>query len=80
MTARRELRQAASESAVIARDFRGASRAAAKYIRNYTNLMGRVAQFSFYERMFAVWHVFHLPIFFMLVIAALFHVLAVHMY
>lgn len=80
MTARRELKAAASQSAVIAQDFRGASLAAARYIRNYTNLMGRVAQFSFYERMFALWHVFHLPIFFMMVITALFHVLAVHMY
>lgn len=80
MMARRELKAAASQSAVIADDFRGASRAAARYIRTYTGLMGRVAQFSFYERMFSLWHVFHLPIFFMMVITALFHVLAVHMY
>ena len=43
-------------------------------------MAGRVAQFSFYERLFALWHVFHLPIFFMMVISALVHVLAVHMY
>lgn len=80
LIARRELKAAAATSAVVAQDFGGASRAASRYIRNYTSLMGRVAQFSFYERMFALWHVFHLPIFFMMVITALFHVLAVHMY
>jgi hypothetical protein len=44
------------------------------------SLIGRVAQFSFYERLFALWHVLHLPIFLLMIISALFHVLAVHMY
>ena len=42
--------------------------------------MTRVAQFSLYERLFSLWHVFHLPFFFMLVLSACVHVLAVHMY
>jgi len=79
-TARRELRLAAASSEVIAQDYKRFARTAASFIRDYTSLMGRVAQFSFYERLFALWHVFHLPIFFMMVISALFHVLAVHMY
>jgi hypothetical protein len=40
----------------------------------------RVAELGSYERMFSLWHVFHLPFFYMLVVAALIHVLAVHMY
>jgi hypothetical protein len=80
LTARHELKAAAAASDVIARDYNRFSRTASSFIRDYTGLMGRVAQFSFYERLFALWHVFHLPIFFMMVISALFHVLAVHMY
>ena len=80
LLARRELRAAAERSATIARDYRRIQRTAGIYIRDFTNLTGRVAQFSFYERLFALWHVFHLPIFFMMVLSALVHVLAVHMY
>ena len=39
-----------------------------------------MAQFSFYERLFGLWHILHLPIFFMMILSALVHVLAVHMY
>jgi hypothetical protein len=79
-TARRDLRVAAVASEVVARDRKRLYCNTARYIRDYTNLMGRVAQFTFYERLFAVWHVMHLPIFFVMVLSALVHVLAVHMY
>jgi len=80
LTARKELKLAAADSDTIRRDHDRLRMATGKYIRNYTALIGRVAQFSFYERLFALWHVFHLPFFFMLVLSALVHVLAVHMY
>ena len=80
LTARHELKIAAQNSSVIARDHKRLSRIASKYIRDYMSLLGRVAQFSFYERLFALWHVLHLPIFLLMIISALFHVLAVHMY
>jgi hypothetical protein len=40
----------------------------------------KVAEFSFYERVFSLWHLFHLPLFFMLLFAGIFHVIAVHAY
>jgi hypothetical protein len=40
----------------------------------------KVAEFSFYERVFSLWHLFHLPLFFMLLFAGTFHVIAVHAY
>lgn len=80
LTARRELRAAIASSAVVAADQKRLRRTVAKYVKDHTNLVGRVSQFSFYERLFALWHVFHLPIFFIMVLAALVHVLAVHMY
>lgn len=80
LTARRELRTAAAQSETIAKDYKRIRRTASRYIRDYTNLTGRVAQFSLYERLFALWHILHLPIFFMMILSALVHVLAVHMY
>jgi len=80
LLARKELKLAAIRSPRIAADYPRLKRTASRYIRNYMNLLGRVAQFSFYERLFALWHVLHLPIFFMMIISAVVHVLAVHMY
>jgi hypothetical protein len=40
----------------------------------------KAAAFAFYERLFALWHVLHLPLFFLLVLAALVHVFASHFY
>jgi len=80
LTARYELKVAAQNSSVVARDQQRLSRTASKFIREYMSLIGRVAQFSFYERLFALWHILHLPIFLLMIVSALFHVLAVHMY
>ena len=80
MTARRELRVASVASKTVARDRKRLQRAAAHYIREFTVLTGRVAQFSLYERLFALWHILHLPIFFIMVLSAVVHVVAVHMY
>ncbi len=40
----------------------------------------KISLFNFYERLFALWRVFHMPLFFLLVIAGVVHVIAVHMY
>lgn len=79
-TARRELSIAAQQSDLIDRERKRLSQTASRYIRDYTRLTGRVAQFAFYERLFALWHILHLPIFFMMVLSVIFHILAVHMY
>ena len=80
LTARHELKIAAAKSSVVARDHKRLYNTASKFIRDYMSIIGRVAQFSFYERLFALWHVLHLPIFLLMIVSALFHVLAVHMY
>lgn len=49
-------------------------------IRNYVDLMQRVADFSVYERLFSLWHVLHIPLFFMMIISGIIHVIAVHIY
>ena len=79
-TARRELNLAAVRFEVVARDRKRLKRTTSRFISDYTSLMTRVAKFTVYERLFAIWHFLHLPIFFVMVLSALVHVLAVHMY
>ena len=40
----------------------------------------KAAAFAFYERLFALWHVLHLPLFILLILTAVAHVVAVHLY
>jgi hypothetical protein len=46
----------------------------------YLRSVVRVAQFSAYERVFALWHLLHVPFVYLLLITACFHVFAVHAY
>jgi hypothetical protein len=51
-----------------------------RLIDAYLGAVVRVAQFTAYERVFALWHVAHLPFVYLLVISAVVHVVAVHAY
>jgi hypothetical protein len=51
-----------------------------KFIRTYINSIRDLAQFSTYEKLFSLWHIFHVPLVYMLVFSAIWHVVAVHMY
>lgn len=55
-------------------------RTASTYIDTRLQTTRRVLEFDAYERLFSLWHVLHLPLFFMLVIAGIVHVVAVHVY
>jgi len=58
-------------------------KAASRFAQTFDNYLASTARaeaFTFYERMFALWHLLHLPLFFILVLAALAHVVAVHLY
>jgi hypothetical protein len=77
---RRELEAQARNSPVIAARRARLERVMNGFVRGHLRKVRRVAEFGSYERLFALWHVFHLPFFYMLVITALIHVLAVHMY
>jgi hypothetical protein len=39
-----------------------------------------VAGFEGYERLFSLWHALHIPLIFMMIIAAVIHIVAVHVY
>jgi hypothetical protein len=49
-------------------------------LERYLASTARAEAFTFYERMFSLWHFLHLPLFFILVLAAVAHVIAVHLY
>lgn len=51
-----------------------------KLVRRYLTAVVRVAQYTAYERLFSLWHVAHVPFVYLLIISAIVHVVAVHMY
>lgn len=53
---------------------------AQKLVKEYLLTVQRVAQFSTYDRLFSLWHVAHVPFVWIMVICAVFHVVAVHAY
>ncbi len=51
-----------------------------KDIRTYLKTVRDVAQFNTYERLFSLWHIFHIPLVYMMAFSGVYHVIAVHMY
>ena len=76
----RELREKADVNGVVRSNTQNLRKTANNYAAKQVKLMRQVAQFAFYERLFSLWHIFHMPLFILLIVSALFHVLAVHMY
>jgi len=50
------------------------------FVERYTIALRNVAAFRIYERMFSLWHVLHLPLFIMMIITAVIHIFATHIY
>jgi hypothetical protein len=71
---------AARTSPVIAQQRGRLSRVACNYAERRLQLSRQIAAFRMYEGLFSLWHVLHLPLFFMLLIAGITHVVAVNVY
>jgi hypothetical protein len=78
--ARSQLRKLAKRSPIVRAQRAELRAGVTRFIDEHLRRVRRVAGLGSYELMFSLWHVFHLPFFYMLVVAALIHVLAVHMY
>ncbi|MEZ5650758.1 MAG: hypothetical protein R3E87_09455 [Burkholderiaceae bacterium] len=50
------------------------------FVERYLSSVAQVARLAAYARLFALWHVAHVPFVYLFVLCALFHVLAVHAY
>lgn len=77
---RRALKQIAPKQRWSREDLAKRERHARRLVRRYLMAVVRVAQFSAYERIFALWHVAHVPFVYLLVASAVVHVVAVHAY
>ncbi|MFW5450777.1 MAG: hypothetical protein ACKE9I_04180 [Methylophagaceae bacterium] len=53
---------------------------AKKSLTIYYATIRKIVGFQFYERMFALWHVLHIPLFIMMILSGITHVFAVHLY
>jgi hypothetical protein len=50
------------------------------HVSEFVYAVSKAAQLSLWERMFSLWHVLHVPLFFLLLVAGVIHVIAVHLY
>ena len=71
-------RAGSGPAAAPSRPARG--QAARELAFRHIDAVRRVAELSTYERLFSLWHVLHLPLFFMLLVAGIVHVIAVNVY
>jgi hypothetical protein len=76
----RGLKAAAASSAVVAEHADAFAVSARRYVDQRLDTARRIAEFAACEKLFALWHVLHMPLFFMLLIAGIVHVVAVHVY
>jgi hypothetical protein len=53
---------------------------ATRLVHEFLVSVQKVSQFDVYDRMFRMWHVAHVPLVYLLVLSAIAHVVAVHMY
>jgi hypothetical protein len=51
-----------------------------KMLLTHRNILRQILELHFYERLFAIWHLLHMPLFVMMVITGFVHVYAVHAY
>ena len=74
------LRRAAAASTTVAGHRHAFARAADRYADSRLKAARRVAEFESCERLFSLWHLLHLPLFGLLFIAGVVHVIAVNVY
>jgi hypothetical protein len=82
---RREIKRATHialrrESPLIARHALRIAAVARSYADRRLEAGRRMAEYRMYERLFSLWHVLHIPLFFMLLIAGIVHVVAINIY
>ena len=76
----RALVLACKDSPVLFSEHRRLLKASKNYIRQRIKATRELSEFRAYTRLFSLWHLFHLPLFFMLLMAGIVHVISVHVY
>ena len=85
MIVRREIKEAMRraprrESPLIARHAERLATVARRYAYRRLEAGRRLSEFKMYAQLFSLWHVLHIPLFFMLLIAGIVHVIATFLY
>ncbi len=85
LTVRRDIKEAVDkalrrESELIAQHAQRIAVVARRYADRRLEAGRRVVEYKSYAKLFSFWHVLHIPLFFMLLIAGVVHVIAVNVY
>jgi hypothetical protein len=72
--------QLAANSPAIAANQKRFLASTYKYLNYRVSVLRKFAQLRAFERLFSLWHIVHYPLFMVMVVAAIVHVVAVHMY
>jgi hypothetical protein len=78
--ARRRIDALSGDSSVIAEHRPRLAGNTGRYIDARLRALRKFAQFRAFETLFSLWHIVHYPLFLILILAVIVHVLAVHMY
>lgn len=78
--ARKQLAAEARRSPLIADHERRLFQAMQKFLRGHLATARQLAALQLYDRLFAFWHVVHVPFFVLLILTVIVHVFAVHLY
>jgi len=76
----RNLKRRARSEGWTRADLRSHARAGKRHVGSYVLSVRNVAEYRIYRRIFSLWHILHIPLFIMLVVSAVVHVVAVHLY
>jgi hypothetical protein len=77
---RAELQQKSRTSRTIGEHAPRLEATIGRYLDDHLMQVRQVARFNAFERLFALWHLVHVPFFVMMILTGLFHVFAVHLY
>ncbi len=80
LSLRKVLVVAAKRGSWSAAEKKRRAKEAREHISEHISTALMISEFSVYERLFALWHLLHFPLFILLIVVAVAHVLAVHLY
>lgn len=62
------------------RDRRAHYAAAKPHVHAYFDAVSKASGLAFYDRLFSMWHLLHMPLYFLLIVTGIIHVISVHLY
>ena len=50
------------------------------FLTAHYDAIRKIASFAFFERLFSIWYFLHIPLFYMMIVSVIFHIIGVHMF